>query len=100
MAQPIYKLWRARFTESWYQLSQDEQRSLMDKDGEALTQVGAKTLVLCLSAWANEHWQAFGVEEFPDLEAVQRHTQLLMELNWYRYIESETTLGTTWDLPT
>ena len=37
MAQPIYKLWRARFTEAWYQLPQDEQRSLMAKDGEALS---------------------------------------------------------------
>ena len=34
MAQQIYQLWRARFTEAWYQLSQDEQRNLMAKVGE------------------------------------------------------------------
>jgi hypothetical protein len=34
------------------------------------------------------------VEEFPDLEAVQQHTKLLEELNWMRYVEAETLLGT------
>ena len=48
---------------------------------------------------ANEQWQAFGVEEFPDLAALQTHTQLLNELNWYRYIESSTTLGTAYEEP-
>ena len=35
-----------------------------------------------------------GVEEFPDLEAVQRHEQILTDLNWARYMDSRTTLGT------
>ena len=100
MAQQIYQLWRARFTEAWYQLSHDEQRSLMAQVGEALTQVGGKSVVLCMSAWADEHWQGFGVEEYPDLAAVQQHSQRLMELNWYRYVESQSTLGTAWELPT
>ena len=37
---------------------------------------------------------AAGLEEFPDLEAVQRHERMLTELNLLRYIESRTTLGT------
>ena len=36
----------------------------------------------------------FGVEEFPDIEAVQKHTQMLEELGHFRYIDSITVLGT------
>ncbi len=99
MTGPIYKLWQAKFTEAWYQLSQEEQRQRVAQVEEALTQVGGKRVLLCNSAWANEQWSAFGVEEFPDIEAVQKHSQLLDELNWYRYIESITTLGTRWEGP-
>jgi hypothetical protein len=53
-----------------------------------------KELVICSAAWSNERWPFFGVEEFPDVEAVQRHEQILTDLNWARYIESRTTLGT------
>lgn len=90
----IYKLWRGRFTEAWYTLPQDEQQQLMGKVVGALEQVGAKELVACLSAWSNERWQAFGVEEFEDLDTLQRHEQILLDLAWARYFESETTLGT------
>ncbi len=94
MAQPIYKLFQAKFTEAWHQLPGEEQRRLETQVEEALAQVGAKRVLLCVSAWANEQWTAFGVEEFPDIEAVQKHSQLLIELNWFRYLESITTLGT------
>ena len=95
MAQPIYKLWQAKWTDAWYQLSPDEQQHLSGQVEEALAQVGGKRVLVCASAWSNEAWLAFGVEEFPDLEAVQKHSQLLAELNWFRYIESITTLGTS-----
>jgi hypothetical protein len=66
---------------------------------QALDTAGGKELVMCSAAWSNERWPFFGVEEFPDLEAVQRHTQLLIELGWGRYIDSRTTLGTQFVLP-
>jgi hypothetical protein len=31
------------------------------------------------------------------MEAVRKHTQLLNELNWLRYIESDILLGTAWE---
>ncbi len=97
MAQPIYKFFQVRWTEAWYQLSQGEQKQLMTKVEEALAQVGGKNVVLCFSGWSNERWIAFGVEEFPDMEAVHKHSQLLNELNWFRYLESRTTLGTAYE---
>ena len=99
MAQPIYQLWQARTTEAWHQLSQEDQQRLLGKVMEALDTVGGKELVICDAAWSNERWPIFGVEEFPDIEAVQRHEQLLTDLNWLRYVESRTTLGTEFSMP-
>ena len=36
MAQPIYKFFMARFSEAWYQLSEEEQKSFEAKLDEAL----------------------------------------------------------------
>lgn len=72
---------------------------MLSKVTEALNTAGGKELVVCDAAWSNERWPFFGVEEFPDLEAVQRHQQILTDLNWTRYIESRSTLGTQFTLP-
>jgi hypothetical protein len=96
MAQPIYKLFLARHTEAWHQLAQDEQNQLVTKVNEALEMVDGKRLILCTSGWASEQWPFWGVEQFPDIEAVQKHAELLNELNWLRYLETMTVLGTEW----
>jgi hypothetical protein len=99
MAESIYKLWQGRSTEAWHQLSDEQRRHLLDQVQQAVPSVGGTTLVMCSAAWSNERWPFFGVEEFPDLEALRRHTQILTDLNWGRYIESRTTLGTQLTLP-
>ena len=99
MAQPIYKLWQGRFTEAWHHLPEQEQQRLMTAIPEALNTVGGKELVVCTAAWSNERWPYFGVEEFPDLDAVQRHNQILSDLDWARYMEARSTLGTELTLP-
>ena len=99
MAQLIYKLWQARFTEAWHQLPEQEQQRILGLVSEALNTAGGKALVICNAAWSNERLPFFGVEEFPDLEAVQRHQQILTDINWARYIESRSTLGTELILP-
>ena len=99
MAQPIYKVFLGKFTEAWHQLSKEEQDRIGGQIEAALVKVGGKRPILCDSSWASEQWQGFGVEEFPNLEAVQRHEQLLTGLNWLRYIESRTTLGTEFSVP-
>lgn len=97
MAQPVYKLFLARPSEAWYQLSEEEQAALMDKVDEALEKADGKSVITCDSGWSSEQWLFFGVEEFPDIEAVQKHAQELNELNWSRYVESMTILGTRWE---
>ena len=91
----IYKLYLVhRATEAWYALSETEQHQLFEKVDQALAQAGGQRLVQCDSAWSSEQCPAFGVEVLPDLEAAQKHTKLLNDLNWYRYLESPSVLGT------
>lgn len=96
MAQKIYKLFLGKPTEAWYQLSKEEQDNLLARLHDALEKVGGKRLVLCESSWASERWEFFGVEEFSDIEAEQKHSKLLNELNWFRYVETISVLGTEW----
>ncbi len=95
MAGPIYKLFMGRMTEAWYQLSEDEQRRLMAQIGAE--KVGGRLIVECGSAWSSEQWQFFGIEEFPDIEAVQAYSELLNGLEWYRYADTVSMLGTQWE---
>jgi len=94
MTQPIYKMFYLRQKEAWFQLTKEEQDQLLGKVEEALKKVGGKSIVFCDSGWASEKWWYWGVEEYPSLEAIQEHTKLLIELNWMRYCDSETLLGT------
>jgi hypothetical protein len=94
MPQPIYKFFMARFLEAWYRLSKEEQTNLTAKLDDALEKAGAKRSILCDSSWSSDQWLVAGVEEFPNLEAVQSFTAALNELNWFRYCESVTVLGT------
>jgi hypothetical protein len=96
MAGPIYKLFMTRPTEAWYQLTEKEQNDLMAKNRESLDKAGVKSIVTCNSTWSNEQWMLFGLEEYADMEAVQKHTADLLALNWFRYIDSFSLLGTEW----
>lgn len=94
MTQPVYKMFYLRFTEAWFELPKEEQDLLLDKVGDALKKVGGKPMILCNSSWTSEKWWFWGVEEFPSIEAIQEHAKLLADLNWMRYCNSETLLGT------
>jgi hypothetical protein len=90
----IYKSWMVRTREAWYQLSQEEQESLLKKVDEARTQAGGKLMIACQSGWSNEKWHFFGIDEYPNIEAVQMHRELLDAVDLSRYLDSETMLGT------
>jgi hypothetical protein len=93
MAKPIFQLFMARFTEAWYQLSEEERNQLMARNAESTEKAGAKTVIFAESVWSNEEWQFFGVHEFPNVEALQEHTQRLIDVQWFRYIDSKVILG-------
>ena len=98
MAGPIYKFYQTRFTESWYQLSEADQNAHQAKSQEALKTVGGKTVLACTPVWSTENWLVCGVEEFPDIDAVQNYSALLHQLGHYRYFEGTSMLAVKWPL--
>jgi hypothetical protein len=94
MAQPIYKVYFMKYKGAWYKLTPEEQNKLMAQNLESLKQVGAEMLIFCASVWASEEWLGWGVEKYPDIEALQKHANNQFGLNWFEYIDSKTTLGT------
>jgi len=93
MAQPIYKVWFFKYKEPWYKLTKEEQDKLMAQNAESLKQLGGELVMMRVSIWASEDWLAWGVEKYPDIEAVQKHANNLFSWNWFEYIESKTYLG-------
>ena len=97
MAGPIYVFSTGRFTEAWYQLSKEEQESLLAKLAAIREECGAKPVMTCKSV--SPEWPGIFVMEYPDLESHLKNTELNDELNWHRYIHSgNVILGTKWDL--
>ena len=94
MAGPIYKMFYLRMKEAWFQLSQEERNALFARIDEAMKSVGGKSMLTCESSWNSEKWWYWGVEEFPSMEAVQEYARLLAEVEWFRYCDSESLLGT------
>jgi len=83
-----------RNTEAYYQASEEERNEFLGKLDIAFQKVGGKRLVWCNSYWSSDQWQVFGVEVFPNIEAVQQYSQVMNELNLSRYVESVSLLGT------
>lgn len=98
MSGPIYKVFLFRNTEAYYQASEAERNEFLSKLEAAFQKVGGKRLVMCNSYWSSDQWSVFGVEVFPDIEAVQQYSEAMNELNMPRYVESMSVLGT--ELPT
>ena len=94
MAEAIYKLYLVKGNDAWYQLSPEERDRLTARVGESFESVGGKLIITCDTSWSSEPWMFFGVEEYPDIEAAQKHAQNLGEMDWFRYVESMSVLGT------
>jgi len=97
MTQKVFQLFMATPTEAWYQLSKEEQDDLIAKQAESFNKAGAKNLVFADSAWSNEEWLFFGVNEYPDIESLQKHTTRLADIQWLRYLDTRVILGTESD---
>src|SRR6516165_1511446 len=81
MSEPIYKFFRGRFLPDWYQLSKEEQESILAKLTDALAKLGAKRVLLCRTYWSTDEWLWAGVEEFPNIEAVQKYMETSLKLD-------------------
>lgn len=94
MAAPIYKLFLVHLNDAWYQLADDERNRLLQQVVAAREAAGGEVVAFCNSSWSSEHWTTFGVEKYPSIDAVQAFSARLAELNWLRYVDSMTLLGT------
>ncbi|MGC9469551.1 MAG: DUF6616 family protein [Anaerolineae bacterium] len=94
MAEAVYKVWKTRPTEAWYRLSKEARETHLAKMRAALEDVGGSSLLTCTSDWSSEAWRYFGIEFFPNTDAVKAYARRLHALDHYRYFRSESTLGT------
>jgi hypothetical protein len=85
-----------RGTAAWYGLSPAERNDLLAKDAAIRQQLGIKNVVMCDASWGNELWAAYGVHEYPDMDAVLKHNAGMQAIDLFHYLESETMLGTLW----
>ena len=96
MSKPVYVLVLNKgLTEAGYQAFPNSQmEELIKKALASRDQAGGKQIVSCDSRWSSQQWNSFGVEEYPSIEALQEHMKRLEEMNWWRYVEITTILGT------
>ena len=94
MTEKIYKFYKMAAKEAWHHVPEDEKQALFAKWKESFERVGAKNYIQCNSAWSSEPWLYFGVQEYPDMAAVQEHANDMLEIGWFRYFDGEIMLGT------
>jgi hypothetical protein len=92
MSKPIFKLYLMKLGIEAVTLPAEKQQSLLGKGEEILAQVGGKTLISG-EIWSDEKYQYFGIEQYPNWQALREHDRCLREINWFQYLESETFLG-------
>ena len=93
MDQPIYKVWTMKYKDAWYQLTPEQQKDRLAKVEESLKSVGAELVMMRVSVWASEECLAWGVEKYPNLQAVQQHAMNLFAMNHFYYVEGSSHLG-------
>jgi hypothetical protein len=94
MGKKIYKLYMVKPRDAWYQLSSEEQASVLQKNGESLEKAGGKSIVSADCSWSSEEWMFFGLEEYPDIESEQQHVKNMNDKNLFKYMDSKAILGT------
>lgn len=92
-ATPIYRAYLSRLTPYGHTLSQET----IDQAGRRAMQKahenGGVALASAYTRWNNETWAYFGIERYPDMEAVVRYSQFLSTSDWYGVWEARSFLG-------
>jgi hypothetical protein len=100
MSKKIYKLCLIRgYTEAYYQLSEEEKKSLWDRVSKAIEKAGAKMATPYYSCrWSNDAYHTFFTMEYPDIESAMMDTTGVEAAGLFRYLVSETILGVEQDV--
>jgi len=96
MSQKIYKLCLIRgYTEAYYQLSEEAKGKLWEQVGKVIETAGAKMSTPYYDCrWSNDKYMTFFTMEYPDVEAAIKDTAGVEKAELFRYMISETILGT------
>src|ERR1051326_515542 len=95
MSTKIFKLVLTKgFTQAYYKLSEEERKNLWKRGHKIVEKSGAKLVAPYYSCrWSTDKYMRFYVMEYPDVEAAIADTANIDEVEFFRYIESETILG-------
>jgi hypothetical protein len=92
MSQPYISITAVKRSEAWYQLSKAEQEALQAKVLAHREQVGGvKNITVCKAV--NAEWDFLIVDEYTDIDMIQKLDDLDAELNWRRYWDGISLLG-------
>ena len=97
MDTPLYKVYLLRRLPSYYQAQPEDINALRSAMALHQRELGVRDLFNGGTAWSNERYEFFGVEFYPNLNAVQEYTRRLMELKFYQYFDTESYLGIPMD---
>jgi hypothetical protein len=99
MSTPIYQIYVVKNNTAMWQayngLPEEERKALDEKQLASLDALGAKNIVSCFSAWADEEHPYWGIIRFPSLEARIQHTTFLQKIGWLQGADAFTLLGTS-----
>lgn len=97
MGQPVLYLFMTKFKPSWWELSEEERIKMMTKVGASCDEVGRKGLVMANCEWSTAEYHVFGVEEYPSIEALQKHLANQREMGFLQHLEETYIVGTPWE---
>jgi hypothetical protein len=90
----IIRVMFVKIKPAYHELSEEEQKEFMRKDGKKMEELGYKLHFMIDCSWSNEEWQFIGVEEWPSMEAIEKITKFHEEeLEASKYAEYKTYLG-------
>jgi hypothetical protein len=103
--EPVYRLYLAKTQPPAQQMQkqqpgdtdnpsyQEELEQLIELSTESMHRAGAKTLLSAYMRWNSEEWEYFGIERYPTVQALIRHSQFLSSNGWYRLTQARSFLG-------
>jgi len=99
MSKPIYQIGvgnnNIASNLAWKALSAAERKKLTDQEQASREAVGAKGILACDSAWADEMHPWWVLLRFPSLPARIEHTHILQKIGWLDITDAFTLLGTS-----
>lgn len=97
MDTPLYKLYLFRRNAKFYETPAPVYRAIRDQMDARQRELGIRDLFNAEMAWSNEKFEYFGVEFYPNEQALRAYTLCLMETGFYQFIDSESYLGIPMD---